>query len=94
MVPAVRPQASAGIEISGGTGIQVVATRVAGTATEPYVFGIGVGGNSQGNYFESDYLVSCEIALKLRPDDKYRAITTTLCPGGIQGGRDVDGQSN
>jgi|HubBroStandDraft_2_1064218.scaffolds.fasta_scaffold156139_2 hypothetical protein len=94
VVPSLNPRSSVGIEISGGTGIQVINALIAGTATEPYVFGIGVGGNSRGNYFESVYIVNCETALKLQPEDKYRAITTTLCPGGIQGGRDVDGQSN
>jgi hypothetical protein len=93
-VPSLNPRSSAGIEISGGTGIEVTNALIFGTATEPYVFGIGVGGNSGGNYFESVYLINCETALKLQPEDKYRAITTTLCPGGIQGGRDVDGQSN
>jgi len=93
-VPSLNPGSSAGIEISGGTGIQVINALIAGTATERYVFGIGVGGNSRGNYFESIYLVNCDTALKLQAEDKYRAITTTLCPGGIQGGKDVDGQSN
>jgi hypothetical protein len=93
-VPSLNPRSSVGIEISGGTGIQVINALISGTATEPYVFGIGVGGNSRGNYFDSVYILNCETALKLQPEDKYRAITTTLCPGGIQGGRDVDGQSN
>src|SRR5580692_5094043 len=77
VVPSLNPRSSVGIEISGGTGIQVINALIAGTATEPYVFGIGVGGNSRGNYFESVYIVNCETALKLQPEDKYRAITTT-----------------
>jgi hypothetical protein len=85
---------SIGIDIAGGTAIKVENTDIFGPSGQRYEFGIRVGGTSKGNYLESDWLVNCDTALKLQPEDKYRAITTDDCPNGIVGGIDVDGMSN
>jgi hypothetical protein len=88
-----RFSSNAGIHFIGGVGNRVVNTTVSGSAN--HLFPVGVlSEESNGNYFEDDYFVRCSTAMSLSPSDKYRSISTTDCPGGIQGGIDVDGASN
>ena len=84
---------SDGIKIKGGGGNQVTNTVINGVASDPYTDGIR-STDSTGNYFENDFITNSATAMFLSPPDKYRAITTINCPGGIVGGIDVDGKSN
>jgi hypothetical protein len=86
---------AAGIRLFRCRGIRVLNNTITAGASSfvPYPVGI-FSGTSNGSYFENDYIVNCQTAMILSPPDKYRAITTENCPNGIEGGNDIDNQSN
>jgi hypothetical protein len=84
---------TAGVHLLGGFGNQVMNTTVIGLGQGRYRFGI-LSDESNGNYFQNNYIVGCNTGMFLSSPDKYRAITTTGCNTAITGGIDVDNASN